>query len=91
MLVPQRIIHIEAIASMVGECLVMPRLGPSGTIPVGLGQTLPGAQRNQSIKHCRRVSLSAGELVSLGSRNSPAPVAGGDHVSRKRKKERRSQ
>jgi hypothetical protein len=71
--------------------LVMPCLGPSGTIPVGLGKTLPGAQRNQSIKHRRRVSRSAGELVSLASRNSPAPVAGGDHVPWKRKRPSRSQ
>jgi hypothetical protein len=58
---------------MAGECLVMQRLGQSGTTPVGLGKTLPGAQRNQSIEHCRRVSRSAGELVCLGSRESPAP------------------
>jgi hypothetical protein len=72
-LIPQRITYIEANASRAGESLVMPRLEQSGTTPVGLGKTLPGAQRNQSIEHRRTVSRPAGELVYLGSRKSPAP------------------
>jgi hypothetical protein len=80
--IPQRINHIKAIASVDGECPVMPRLGPSGTAPVGLGKTLPGVQKNKSIKHRRRVSRSVGESVPPCSRDSSSPVAGGGHASR---------
>ncbi len=40
----------KAFTSVDGGYLVMQRLGPSGITPVGLGNTLPGASRNQSIK-----------------------------------------
>jgi hypothetical protein len=54
--------------------------------PVRLGNTLPRAPSKQSIKHYRKVSRLAAELVSLGSQDSLSQVAGGDLASREKRR-----